>query len=255
MTIRESWAALSWATTQLMYKRVYMAPRPVIITDSQDEIDKAADKRIAVIGYEHDAVRLSAGFIITDLSAADQEYIKEVHDLSYRIPKEILETDRTLIRQLDPERDIYALFHLYQMPGVTDYVEPLFPFLKEKAYEQDYFDNIYRFYDFGMWNVFLKATGALIGRCGLEYKALPGSDDGAEWLELGYLLSPDMWRQGIGYEITEAVLGLAEAKGHSHFFARIAEENVASVALAKKLGFIRKQRIAKSSEDLWVLII
>lgn len=235
--------------------RIYNCPNKVVVTDSADEIARAAAEHIAAIGFEHDGIRLKADFIVTSEDALEEDYIKEVHDLYYRIPRVILETERTVIKQMDPENDMTELFHLYEKPGITEFIEPLYPYLEEKAYERDYFDNIYRFYDFGMWNVFLKSDERLIGRCGLEYKALPDSasdrseravtsndreaecGDNNVWLELGYVIDPDLWHQGFGYETTKAVLNLARSKGHHQIFAVIAPENSASVALAKKLGF------------------
>lgn len=247
-----------------MFLKKINCPRPVIITDSQEEIDKASEEHIAVIGYEHDGIRLRTDFIITSPDALYDDYIKEVHDLYYRIPRVILETGRTVIKQMDPENDVLKLFDLYDKPGVTEFMEPLYPYLEERAYEQDYFDNIYRFYDFGMWNVFLKSDGRLIGRCGLEYKVLPviksektvdeavlHSDD--NWLELGYVTDPDLWHQGYGFETTSAVLELARSKGHHQFFAQIAPLNKASIALAAKIGFKEAGEIPDAGENLWIL--
>ena len=81
-----------------MFLKKINCPRPVIITDSQEKIDKASEEGIAVIGYEHDGIRLRTDFIITSPDALYNDYIKEVHDLYYRIPRVILETGRTVIK-------------------------------------------------------------------------------------------------------------------------------------------------------------
>ncbi|MDD6551073.1 MAG: GNAT family N-acetyltransferase [Lachnospiraceae bacterium] len=227
----------------------YGLKHDVEVTDSQDEIFKCMSHHMAVIGYEREGQHLSGRFIIGSLWALDRDFVKKVHDLFYRIPQVILKTERTVIRQCDPKTDILPMIELYEKPHVTDFVEPLYPFAEERVYQRDYFDNIYGLYDFGMWNVFLKENGKLIGRCGLEYmnppEGLAVSDDDP-WLELGYVIDPDFWHQGIGYETTEAILQLAYEKGHSHIFAQINEENTASVRLAEKLGFFH------AKGDIWV---
>lgn len=226
---------------------------------------------------------ISSRFVIGSLWALDQEFISKIHDLTYRIPHVILETERTIIKQCDPERDILPLIEIYSKPHVTDYIERLYPFAEETVYQRDYFDNIYALYDFGMWNVFLKENGRLIGRCGAEYmqppieiekfaadkskgmngqvqnieknetvsrqyttnqEELETSDD--QWLEIGYLIDSDYWHMGLGYETTNAVVDLALERGHSHIFAEIDKRNSASIALAGKLGFVH------FDSDVWV---
>ncbi len=284
----------------------------VVVTDQQAEINRANDRHIAVIGLDREIEkdpqmqgghsnaasdnacdenaespinkpRISSRFVIGSLWALDQEFISKIHDLTYRIPHVILETERTIIKQCDPERDILPLIEIYSKPHVTDYIERLYPFAEETVYQRDYFDNIYALYDFGMWNVFLKENGRLIGRCGAEYmqppleiekfaadkskgmncqvqnieknetvsrqyttnqEELETSDD--QWLEIGYLIDSDYWHMGLGYETTNAVVDLALERGHSHIFAEIDKRNSASIALAGKLGFVH------FDSDVWV---
>lgn len=237
-------------------KSEYPAPqilKTVIVTDDAATVKKTVEDGVAVIGLERDGERLPGRFIIDSLDALDEDYIKQVHDISYRIPKTILETGRTVIRQCDPSADILPLIELYSKPHVTDYVEPLYPAEEEAAYQRDYFDHIYSFYDFGMWNVILKENGKLIGRCGLEYKELPTvtEDNADDWLELGYIIDPDYQGQGLGYETSKAAMDLAMSKGHRHFFVEIDPRNAVSFALAKKLGF---HLISSSQNSQSVLI-
>lgn len=246
----------------------------VIVTDQQAEINRANDRHIAVIGLDREIEkepqiqgghsntasdnacdkntespvsqpRISSRFVIGSLWALDKEFIRTVHDLTYRIPHVILETERTIIKQCDPERDILPLIEIYSKPHVNDYIEPLYPFAEETVYQRDYFDNIYALYDFGMWNVFLKENGRLIGRCGAEYMQPPLESDN-QWLELGYLIDSDYWHMGLGYETTNAVVEMALEHGHRQIFAEIDHRNTASIALAKKLGFTHY------NGDVWI---
>ena len=245
--------------------------KQISIDNSYAVPDNACDKNTEPPASQP---RISSRFIIGSLWALDQEFIRKVHDLTYRIPHVILETERTIIKQCDPERDILPLIEIYSKPHVNDYIEPLYPFAEETVYQRDYFDNIYALYDFGMWNVFLKENGRLIGRCGAEYMQPPidiekftadnskeingqvqntgknetvsrqytTNQEGLEtsdnqWLELGYLIDSDYWHMGLGYETTKAVVEMALEHGHRQIFAEINQRNTASIALAKKLGF------------------
>ena len=59
-----------------------------------------------------------------------------------------------------------ALFELYEGEGMTEYIEPLYPYEQEKEYQQAYIRHMYGFYGYGMWIVCDKNPGALIGRAG-----------------------------------------------------------------------------------------
>lgn len=64
---------------------------------------------------------------------------------------------------------------------------------------------MYGYYGYGMWLVFDKASGELIGRAGLEHREFP---DAVE-LELGYLIDPDRQGQGLATEVCQAILAFA----------------------------------------------
>ena len=85
---------------------------------------------------------------------------------------------------------------------------------------------MYGFYEYGMWLVFSKETGKLIGRAGLEHD------------ELGYMIAPELWNQGYATEVCHFIIDYArENTDFEELYCRIDERNEASVRLAKKLGF------------------
>ena len=141
------------------------------------------------------------------------------------IPWDIGETDRCLIRELSLS-DLPALYELYDKPGMTDFVEPLYDYETELEYQKAYIENMYGFYEYGMWLVFSRKTGKLIGRAGLEHD------------ELGYMIAPEFQNQGYATEVCRFIIDYARKNTEfEELYCRIDERNTASVRLAKKLGF------------------
>jgi ribosomal-protein-alanine N-acetyltransferase len=164
-------------------------------------------------------------YAVESLAELDIEYLERVRRRYNHIPWDIGETDRCLIRELSLS-DLPALYELYDKPGMTDYVEPLYDYETELEYQKAYIENMYGFYEYGMWLVFSKETGKLIGRAGLEHN------------EMGYMIAPELWNQGYATEVCRFIIDYArENTDFEELYCRIDEKNTASVRLAKKLGF------------------
>ena len=96
---------------------------------------------------------------------------------------------------------------------------------------------MYRYFGYGMWLVFDKVTGKLIGRAGLEHREFE-EERGIE-LELGYLFAPEYQHKGYATEVCEQII--AYAKENTQFEelnCYINSQNIASIKLAERLGFI-----------------
>lgn len=166
-------------------------------------------------------------YAVESLAELDIEYLERVRRRYNHIPWDIGETDRCLIRELSLS-DLPALYELYEKPGMTDFVEPLFDYETELEYQKAYIENMYGFYEYGMWLVFSRETGKLIGRAGLEHD------------ELGYMIAPELWDQGYATEVCRFIIDYArENTDFEELYCRIDEKNTASVRLAKKLGFTK----------------
>lgn len=166
-------------------------------------------------------------YAVESLAELDIEYLERVRRRYNHIPWDIGETDRCLIRELSLS-DLPALYELYDKPGMTDFVEPLYDYETELEYQKAYIENMYGFYEYGMWLVFLKETGRLIGRAGLEHD------------EMGYMIAPELWNQGYATEVCRFIIDYArENTDFEELYCRIDEKNTASVRLAKKLGFTK----------------
>lgn len=164
-------------------------------------------------------------YAVESLAELDIEYLERVRRRYNHIPWDIGETDRCLIRELSLS-DLPALYELYDKPGMTDFVEPLYDYETELEYQKAYIENMYGFYEYGMWLVFSKETGKLIGRAGLEHD------------EMGYMIAPKFQNQGYATEVCRFIIEYArENTDFEELYCRIDEKNAASVRLAQKLGF------------------
>lgn len=191
------------------------------IVSSRQQKQIADSLGIASIGEPQCGTR----YAVESLAELDIGYLERVRRRYNHIPWDIGETERCLIRELSLS-DLPALYELYDKPGMTDYVEPLYDYETELEYQKAYIENMYGFYEYGMWLVFSKETGKLIGRAGLEHD------------ELGYMIAPELWNQGYATEVCRFIIDYArENTDFEELYCRIDERNTASVRLAKKLGF------------------
>lgn len=197
-----------------------------IVSDKQQK--QIADSLgIASVGEPQCGTR----YAVESLAELDIEYLERVRRRYNHIPWDIGETDRCLIRELSLS-DLPALYELYAKPGMTDYVEPLYDYETELEYQKAYIENMYGFYEYGMWLVFSKKTGKLIGRAGLEHD------------ELGYMIAPELWNRGYATEVCRFIIDYArENTDFEELYCRIDERNEASVRLAKKLGFTNSGQV------------
>jgi ribosomal-protein-alanine N-acetyltransferase len=86
---------------------------------------------------------------------------------------------------------------------------------------------------YGMWAVVDRASGRLIGECGLSDWDILGRRE----VELGYILARAFWGEGLATEATRAVRDHAfAALGLEKLIAVIKRSNAASVRVARKIG-------------------
>jgi ribosomal-protein-alanine N-acetyltransferase len=145
----------------------------------------------------------------------------------------ILQTPRLILRRLLPQ-DLPALYALYRDPEIRRYFPDGTRTLEETRAELEFFLHGHPEYpDLGLWATVDRATGALLGRCGL----LPWEIDGEHEVELAFLITKSRWREGLA---TEAALGIIEHARTvlrlSRLICLITPENNASVGVAEKAG-------------------
>lgn len=87
--------------------------------------------------------------------------------------------------------------------------------------------------------VFHKVTGDFLGTC-----SIVPMDDGKRW-DFGYAVHKKYWRQGYATEFLQKLIELGKQQGVRSFSANVAQDNTASNAVLKKLGF----RVQKDTES------
>jgi [ribosomal protein S5]-alanine N-acetyltransferase len=144
-----------------------------------------------------------------------------------------LETPRLLLRQLTSADAPYMLRQLNEPSFIENIADRGVRDLDQAA---AYLENgpiaSYRAYGFGFWAVVEKASGAVIGMCGLVKRdILPDPD-------LGYAFLPEYFGQGLAFEATRACVTAAKRDfALPRLLAIVNPGNQPSRRLLDKLGF------------------
>lgn len=147
-----------------------------------------------------------------------------------------LTTDRFVLRSITPD-DTAALFELESDPQVTRYLgrAPM-PSLDATARRIDSFRTQFETHQAIQWGVAPRPDGPLIGTC-VFWHLRPAHFRA----EIGYMLSPAWWGQGVMVEVVSAVLAFGFSTMALHSVdAQIDPDNVASRRLLEKLGFVQE---------------
>ena len=209
----------------------------LVIEDSCHGVTAAAAAGITSIGFvnpnsgKQDLSK--AAMLIEGFEEVDYSFLLQVYQRDHMEPVTILSTNRCVLRELSPE-DAGKLFTICVRPEIRS---NLCDFTADPTIEQEkinaYIKNIYPFYGFGLWGVYLKNGNRLIGRCGLELK----ERDKETVYELGYLIDPDYQQNGYGREIVAATVDYCLNKlAIPKITAFIAPDNTPSLNLAERAG-------------------
>jgi RimJ/RimL family protein N-acetyltransferase len=93
----------------------------------------------------------------------------------------------------------------------------------------------YADFGYGLWAVVLKASQECIGDCGLTWQRVGYAAD--RQLEAGWHIRRDLWNRGLATEAGLACRDYARDEiGQPHLISIIDRDNLASQAVARKLG-------------------
>lgn len=209
----------------------------LLVTDDSKAAGAAKKQGVAVLGYRPPGVSRGylggVEYVAEKLSRVDEDFLNLVYMRAHGIPLTIAETQHTLIREMRVE-DLPAMYELYEEQDVRQWVEPLYSYEEEAEFTRAYIKNMYGLYGYGLWLVFDRQTGKLIGRAGISNRVI----NGEECQELGYIIRGERQRQGLGYEVSSAILQYAKEKLMlPGMYLCAKRSNKASIALAEKLGF------------------
>ena len=130
--------------------------------------------------------------------------------------------------------DIKELYPVYQDKNIRKYIDNIDDYLEmEMEKQKAYIKNVYGFYGYGLWGIFSKTTGHLIGRCGIENQTIDGNQE----IALSYLLDSEHWGYGYALECCRAVLDYALNELDIHRIVAVIDiDNTRSINTAQKLG-------------------
>ena len=125
-----------------------------------------------------------------------------------------------LCRMLQDPQVMYAYEHAFPDDESWDWLRR-----QQERYARD---------GIGLWAVVEKATGLMVGQCGLTWQ-----DCGFEKpvMEVGYLLEKSAWHKGYAAEAARACRDYAfDRLGEAEVFSIIRDGNLASQAVARRNG-------------------
>lgn len=211
----------------------------VLISADGYTVSRMEDAGMAVLGYlgteqtgNTNQKMPGTVMLLEGLEEVDAQFLLRAYQRKHGLPWTILTTKRCIVREMTLD-DLDALFLLYAGNGMTDYLEPLYEYEKEKEYQRSYIKTVYGFYGYGMWVVIEKSSQTLIGRVGIENR------EACDWeAELGYAIAVPYQKKGYASEVCAAVMDYAwKFLEFEKLNCLIHTGNTASLQLAKKLGF------------------
>lgn len=226
------------------------ATQALLISENAAHLRAARAAGMATLGYLAPDAKQTSGDLQADMFAegfdeVDFAFLEKVYQRHHGLPWTILTTKRCIVREFCMD-DLDDLFALYAGKGMTDYMEPLYEYEKEREYEEAYIKHMYGFYGYGMWMVIDRETGKLIGRMGIEHREELGGE-----LELGYAVSVPFQRKGYAMEVCSAIISYAgEELGVPSLNCLIEEGNTVSEHLAKRLGFDCQETILLDGKSM-----
>jgi ribosomal-protein-alanine N-acetyltransferase len=144
---------------------------------------------------------------------------------------QILETSRLILREFCSD-DADALARVLSDPETMRF----YPAPYDRAGVENWIArNLRRYADdgHGLWAMILKATGELIGDCGLTVQDVDGSNE----IEIGYHVRRDLWGQGLATEAARACRDYGFARlPVERLISLIRPENLSSRRVAEKNG-------------------
>jgi [ribosomal protein S5]-alanine N-acetyltransferase len=154
----------------------------------------------------------------------------------------VLETPRLRMRRMTHD-DVPALLTVFGDPEVMRYYPAPFDGQRMQSWV-DWNQRHYTDFGYGLWALILRATGELIGDCGLVHQQVEGIQE----IEIGYHVRRDLWRQGLATEAALACRDYGFTALRSHrLVSLIHPENVASRRVAEKVGMtLRREAVRKT---------
>lgn len=220
-----------------MFNITYNQNMCVILTDNPAVAVQENENGRAVIGvYGRTAPidRFTGIMYLTDTFLVGKNLLALSYARKKNEPMVVAKSDRLLVRETCLS-DIPAFYEIYEDEEICKYMEGLHRDPdEEEAYLKKYIEEVYPFYNYGMWTLIYKETGEIIGRAGLEPKG--------DKAELGYLISKKFRGMGLGTEAVNLVLEYAEEmQPLEEICARVRSDNEVSVHILEAFFFEKEK--------------
>ncbi|MDE7326921.1 MAG: GNAT family N-acetyltransferase [Lachnospiraceae bacterium] len=218
----------------------------LVIEDSTNGLNAAKAAGMARLAFRNpnsgNQDLSAANYIVEGFDEVTPDFLYYVYQHAHRLPAVITTTSRLILRELFPQ-DMPALYKILSEPSTAQYCgEPVRTLEELTSLSEAYIPAAYHFRGFGLWGIFLKSTGELIGRCGFETTPC----DNSTGIELGYLISENFRNHGYAHEAASACLSLCQRFGFSTVFCVVRLDNPSSLHLSKKLGMRMENEILRN---------
>lgn len=216
----------------------------LLVTDSDSGTRAAKAAALPCIAFRHPhsekADLWHADILLESFDGLSTSFFFQVYNRFHDQPITIASTRRLWIRELTIE-DIPVLCAIYENPNIRRFITDIEDCIEDEAVRQTaYINTVYRFYGYGLWGIFHKNSGTLIGRCGIENHKIAGKEE----IMLSYLLDSNHWGHGYALEACKATLHYAQEELDMHrIIAVIDYENKRSLRTAANLGMKFEQEL------------
>ena len=194
---------------------------------------------MAIIYDENLGKNLPYGFdlIVESFEEVETDFLIKLWCHKNGLPCLIVDTERTVIRELG-EKDVDEVIKISRQEHIISFVEDgRVSETEQREKLLAYIENIYRFYDYGIWGIFENKTDILIGVISLD---LLKTTENPEY-EVGFFIRKEKLGLGFGKEALDAVAYYAKNKLEALRLTAVTDkENIGAVKLLEKCGFKEK---------------
>lgn len=204
----------------------------IYLCDTDAAILRCQSAGFPVIAVSHEGNHseslMKTPWLILSAEALTTDFLLEVYCRHHQLPLFLFSTARCYVRELS-EQDLSSLL-LLQTENCTNPENVFFPAACENpaAFLTNYIHHQYPFFGFGLYAILETATNCFMGIAGFS----SATDFEAE---VSYALLQKYQKQGYAEEVVRPLLIYGKKQnGFKQFVARIRQENISSLLLAKK---------------------
>lgn len=224
----------------------------LVIEDSYHGVTAATSAGMTCIGFVNpnsgNQDLRKATMLVEGFEEVDYMFLNNVYQYAHMEPITIVTTEHFIMKEMSID-DIDELYRICQSPGIKKFIDGFGDDLTlEKEKHKAYIENVYHYYGYGLWGVYLKENQKLIGRCGIEFKIF----DNEEVYELGYLLDESYQGHGYAKEFVLEVLMYCFHELNIHrIIALIEKNNHRSIHLAEQVGMKQIGNCIRNNRDCY----